>query len=223
MDATVAGGIAPVFVVIHTGYDKVIYGLPGTKYSTAIKTTIDNVSYVDNTNTLKFGFSATGSLGVGGQAASSANIVPTILVGLYGFDTKDYLFGPHESYPSTYPDNALKGRRFLEFSTATPAPANNSAYITVTKSGSAWNVTANLSTWKPWIDNNSVKRVEVAVMPALRNADNVIVALNAPSKTFNLKTKAVPEPALLRQLHREGSGWEDLGHGSIDERLQQLP
>ena len=160
-----AGGIAPVFSAIHTGFDKVIYGVPGTKYSTAIKTTIDNASYVDNTNTLKFGFSATGSLGVGGQAASSANTVPTILVGLYGFDTKDYLFGPHESYPSTYPDNALKGRRFLEFSTATPAPASNSAYITVTKSGSAWNVTVNLSTWKPWIDNNSVKRVEVAVMP----------------------------------------------------------
>ena len=167
-----------------------IYGLPGTKYSTAINTTIDNASYTDNTTTLKFGFSATGSLGVGSQAASSANMVPTILVGLYGFDTKDYLFGPHESYPSTYPDNALKGRRFLEFSTATPAPASNSAYITVTKSGSAWNVTANLSAWKPWIDNGSVRRVEVAVIPTLKNADNVVVALDAPSRTFNLKSKA---------------------------------
>ena len=188
--------------------------MPGTKYSTAITVTIDNVSFVDNTNTLTFGFHATGSLG-GGLAANSANIVPTILVGLYGFDTKDYLFGPHESEGSP-------SRRLLEFSTAYHCSANNSTRITVTGGAGTWNVTANLSTWKPWIDNNSVKRVEVAVMPALRNADNVIVALNAPSKTFNLNTKAFGA-CLLRQLHREGSGREDLGRGSIDERLQQLP
>ena len=171
----------------HTGYDKVIYGVPGTKYSASIITTIDNVSYVDNTNTLKFGFSATGIQGVGFQAASSANIVPTILVGLYGFDTKDYLFGPHESEGSP-------SKRLLEFSTAIPAPSNNSTRITVVKgSGTSWNVTADLSTWKPWIDNNSVKRVEVAVLPTLKNADNVVVALNAPSKTFNLGTKLIED------------------------------
>ena len=117
------------------------------------------------------------------EGLSSANIVPTILVGLYGFDTKDYLFGPHESEGSP-------SKRLLEFSTATPAPSNNSTRITVTGGAGTWNVTANLSTWKPWIDNSSVKRVEVAVMPALKNADNVVVALNAPSRTFNLKTKA---------------------------------
>jgi len=161
----------------------VIYGdAVGTKYSTAITVTIDNASYVDNTNTLTFGFHATGSLG----GVNSTSIVPTILVGLYGFDTKDYLFGPHESEGSP-------SKRLLEFSTATPVPANNSTRITVTGGAGTWNVTANLSTWKPWIDNNSVKRVEVAVMPALRNADNVVVALNAPSKTFNLVTKLIED------------------------------
>ena len=184
------GGIAPVFSAIHTGYDKLIYGVAGTKYATAIKTTIDNVFYVDNTNTLTFGFSATGTLGAGGQAASSANMVPSVLVGLYGFDTKDYLFGPHETEGSP-------SKRLLEFSTATPAPTNNSTRITVVKgTGASWNVTANLSTWKPWIDNNSIKRVEVAVLPTLRNADNVVVALDAPSRTFNIKTKA-SEPAFF--------------------------
>jgi len=186
-----AAAFAPVFSAIHTGYDTKIYGdATGTKYSTAISTTIDNVSYADNTNTLSFVVSATGSLGVGGQAASSANMVPSVLVGLYGYDTKDYLFGPHESEGSP-------SKRLLEFSTATPAPSNNSTRITVVKgAGASWNVTANLSTWKPWIDNNSVKRVEVAVLPTLRNADNVVVALNAPSKTFNLVTK-VAEPAFF--------------------------
>jgi len=175
-----AGGIAPVFSAIHTGYDKVIYGNDnGTKYSSAITVTIDNASFVDNTNTLTFGFHAAGSLG----GVSSANIVPTILVGLYGFDTKDYLFGPHESEGSP-------SKRLLEFSTATPAPSSNSTRITVTGGAGTWNVTANLSTWNGWIDNGSVKRVEVAVIPTLKKADNVVVALNAPSRTYNLATKA---------------------------------
>ena len=136
---SVAGSAASVFSVYHTGYDKIIYGnATGTKYSTAITVTIDNVSYVDNTNTLQFGFHAAGG-SFGG--VNSANIVPTILVGLYGFDTKDYLFGPHESEGSP-------SKRLLEFSTATPAPANNSTRITVTGGAGTWNVTANLSTWK---------------------------------------------------------------------------
>ena len=123
------------------------------------------------------------------ERLTSTSIVPTVLVGLYGFDTKDYLFGPHESEGSP-------SKRLLEFSTATPAPSSNSTRITVTGGAGTWNVTANLSTWKPWIDNSSVKRVEVAVMPTLKNADNVVVALNAPSRTFNLVTKAF-EPAFF--------------------------
>ncbi|MBE0568117.1 MAG: hypothetical protein IH577_00370 [Deltaproteobacteria bacterium] len=151
------------------------------KYSSAITVTIDNASFVDNTNTLTFGFHATGSAG----GVSSENIVPTVLVGLYGFDTKDYLFGPHES-------EGDPSKRLLEFSTATPAPSNNSTRITVTGGAGTWNVTADLSTWAGWIDNGSVKRVEVAVMPKLLNPadDNAIVALDAPSRTFNLGTNA---------------------------------
>jgi OmcA/MtrC family decaheme c-type cytochrome len=156
-----------------------IYTDNGVKYSSTITVTIDNATFVDNTNTLTFGFHATGSEG----GLSSQNIVPTVLVGLYGFDTKDYLFGPHESEG---------GKRLLEFSTATPTPSNNSTRITVTGGAGTWNVTADLSTWAGWIDNGSVKRVEVAVMPRLRNPadDNAIVALNAPSRTFNIVTKA---------------------------------
>ena len=179
-----AGGFAPRFNAIHTGYDAKIYGdAIGTKYSTAITVTIDNASFA--ANTLTFGFHATGTLG----GLSSANIVPTVLVGLYGFDTKDYLFGPHESEGSP-------SKRLLEFSTASPAPSSNSTRITVTGGAGTWNVTANLSTWSGWIDNGSIKRVEVAVIPTLKDAAGVVVALNAPSKTFNLGTK-VFEPAFF--------------------------
>jgi len=188
-----AGGL-PVFKAIHSGYDKVIYGNDnGTKYSTAIKVTIDNASFADNTNTLSFGFHGTGSLG----GVNSANIRPTILVGLYAFDTKDYLFGPHES---------AGGRRLLEFNIDNTSN-NNSPRITLTGGSGTWNVTADLSTWAGWIDNGSVKRVEVAVMPKLLNpADNSMVALDAPSRTFNLGTKAFEDSFFGNSIARVPGG-----------------
>jgi OmcA/MtrC family decaheme c-type cytochrome len=169
------------FTDFHTGYDKLIYTDNGVKYSSAITVTIDNVSFVDNTNTLSFGFHATGSAG----GLSATNIRPTVLVGLYAFDTKDYLFGPHESEG---------GRRLLEFNIDNTSN-NNSTRITLTGGSGTFNVTADLSTWAGYIDNGSVKRVEVAVMPKLLNPadDNAIVALNAPSKTFNLVTKLIED------------------------------
>ena len=187
------------FSEIHSGYHNRIYASDGTRYSTTITFSIDNASFADNTNVLTFGFSGTGSKG----ALSAADAVPTVLIGLYGWDSKDYVVGPHESIPGSSPS-----KRNLEYSTSTnPVPTNNSPYITVTKTGSAWNVTADLSAWAGKISDNTVKRVEIAVMPRLEDpalpktyntsstgvqtptGDNV-VALDAPSKTFNLKTKA---------------------------------
>ena len=43
-----------------------------------------------------------------------------------------------------------------------------------------------LTDWADLIKAGTVKRVEIAVMPALTNANKVMVALNAPSKTFDL-------------------------------------
>ena len=174
------------FSQIHTGYDTVIYGnATGTKYSTAITVTIDNASFNDNTNVLSFGFHATGSLGT----ANSVNIVPTVLVGLYGFDTKDFLHGPHERHFDSNGDGVVNSsdRRDLEAVAGQSHPR-----ITITSpSAGSWNVTANLSNWAAWIDNGSVKRAEVGVIPTLRRnppTDNAVVALNAPSKTFVLGT-----------------------------------
>jgi OmcA/MtrC family decaheme c-type cytochrome len=175
---SVAGGL-PVFSAIHTGYDKVIYGdATGTKYSTAITVTIDNATFVDNTNTLTFGFHAAGSLG----GVSSTSIVPTVLVGLYGYGTKDYIAGPHE--------RTIDTARDLEAVAGTTHPR-----ITITSpAAGTWVATANLSNWAALIAADNVIRVELGVIPTLRNpaiatADN-IVALNAPSRTFNLNTKA---------------------------------
>ena len=176
-------GIAPVFSAIHTGYDKKIYGdSAGTKYSAAITVTIDNASFVGNQ--LTFGFSAAGSLG----GLSAANIKPTVLVGLYGWNTKDFVIGPHESTVDT--------SRNLEYLVGATHPR----FTTVLSAGGHWTVTANLSTWADNIVAGNIKRVEIAVMPKLLNADNVVVALNAPSKTFDLGTKAFVDfyPAIVK-------------------------
>jgi OmcA/MtrC family decaheme c-type cytochrome len=173
-------GIATVFSEIHTGYDKIIYGdAAGTKYSTAITVTIDNASFNNATKILTFGFHATGSLG----GLSSANIIPTVLVGLYGYDSKDFIIGPHETSPAVPSGPG----RYLEYEQGEPAHPR----ITLnTVAAGSWSVTANLSDWAGWIDNLTVRRVEVGVTPGLLNADNETVALNAPSRTFNIVTNA---------------------------------
>ena len=59
-------------------------------------------------------------------------------------------------------------------------------------------------------------------MPTLRNADNVVVALNAPSRTFNLNTKAL-EPAFFGNSIVKVAAGRISAADRIDERLQQLP
>jgi OmcA/MtrC family decaheme c-type cytochrome len=158
----------------HTGYDKVIYGTDnGVKYSDVIKVTIDNASF-DNTNKLTISFSSTGTLG----GLVTPNIKPTVMVGLYGYDTKDYIVGPHE--------RSIDSSRDLEYAVGATHPRFTTDN---TVSGGKWKVTADLSTWAGMIADGSVKRLEIGVMPRLQNADNVVVALNAPSRTFDLKTK----------------------------------
>ena len=169
-----ATGAGKAFNEIHTGYDKVIYGTDnGVKYSDIIKVTIDNASF-DNTNKLTISFSSTGTLG----GLVTPNITPTVLVGLYGYDTKDYIVGPHE--------RSIDTNRDLEYAVGATHPRFTTDNTTP---GGSWKVTADLSTWAGMISAGSVKRVEIGVMPRLQNADNVVVALNAPSKTFDLKTK----------------------------------
>jgi OmcA/MtrC family decaheme c-type cytochrome len=190
---TPASGLSQ-FTDFHTGYDKKIYGTDnGVKYSSAIVVTIDNASFVDNTGKLTFQFSATGTLG----GLSATAIKPTVLVGLYGWDTKDYLFGPHERSIDTKRDLEYKvgQETHPRFTFDNTAPAGT------------WKVTADLSNWADNIAAGNVKRVEIAVMPWLEDpalpktftstgsptGDNV-VALNAPSRTFVLGSQTLQPP-----------------------------
>jgi len=172
------GGVAPVFSEIHTGYDKVIYTADGTKYSDAVVVTIDSASFADNT--LAFAFSATSEL----EDLDPASISPTVMVGLYGWDTKDFILGPHERDFDSNNDGTIdrSDARNLEATLGEDDPR----ITTVSASGGKWEVTADLSAWADLIADGTVKRVEIAVMPELVNADELQLALNAPSRTFDL-------------------------------------
>jgi OmcA/MtrC family decaheme c-type cytochrome len=173
------GKNAKTFNQIHTGYDKAIYTAEGLKYSEAISVTVDSASF--DGSVLSFAFSAHENQDVG---LDTATITPTVMVGLYGWDTKDYIVGPHERLVDDNGDGAIDGddQRTLEYVVGEEHPRMQ----TVSAEGGSWEVTADLSTWADLIGDGTVKRVEIAVMPALVNADGVMLALNAPSRTFDL-------------------------------------
>jgi len=180
-----AAGIGPVFSVIHSGYNKEIYADGnGTKYSQVFTATIDSASIAGNVLTI--GFSATENPDLPGLAVTG--IVPTVLVGLYGYDTKDFIVAPH--------GRTIDSSRDLEYVVGATHPR----MATVSAAGGSWVVTADLSSWAAKIADGSVKRAEIAILPDLK-VDGLTVALNAPSRTFDLNANAFADgyyPAIVK-------------------------
>lgn len=173
-----AGKMAPAFNQIHTGYDKVIYTADGKRYSDAVKVSIDSASLSGSKLTIKF--SATEDPDLAG--IDVAKIAPTVLVGLYGWDTKDFVVGPHERLTDDNGDGKIDSSdsRALEYAVGAKHPR----FTTVSATGGKWEVVADISPWVNLI-GSKVTRIEIGVMPALKNAAGDMVALNAPSRTFN--------------------------------------
>ncbi|TFG71843.1 MAG: hypothetical protein E4H27_03780 [Anaerolineales bacterium] len=169
---------APAFNQIHTGYDKVIYTADGTKYSDSVVVSIDSASFADNQITVQF--SATSDL----EGIDVSAIQPTVMVGMYGWDTKDFIVGPHERLSDDNGDGAITSddSRALEYEVGAEHPRAT----TVSADGGSWEVVFDMSNWADLIADGTVKRVELAVMPELVDADGVALALNAPSRTFDL-------------------------------------
>lgn len=179
-----SGWFAPVFSEIHTGYDKAIYTASGQKYSDAITVTIDSASIADSKLNVQFSASELPDL----AGLDVADIVPTVLVGLYGYDTKDFLVGPHERLTDDNGDGTIdsKDQRALEYVVGRTHPR----FTTVSAAGGSWEVTADLSGWADKIADGSVRRIAIDVMPALKTADGITIALNSPSRTFDLSANA---------------------------------
>jgi len=173
---------AAAFSQIHTGYDAMIYAVADLKYSDAVVVTIDDASVADNKVTVKFSAAATTDL----EGVDVADIVPTVMVGMYGWDTKDFIIGPHERLIDDNGDGEISrssgDQRALEYEVGDEHPRAT----TVSAADGAWEVVVDMSTWADLIDDGTVRRLEVAVMPELKNADGETVSLDAPSRTFDL-------------------------------------
>ena len=178
----------PRFSDIHSGYDKQIYTSEGVRYSDAFAVTIDNASFVNNELTIQF--SASKDPNFVGKDANE--IVPTVLVGLYGYNTKDFIVSPHSRDEDR--------NRLLEF--AVDGVTINPRFTVVKAENGSWEVIADLSMWSDMLTEGIVRRAEIAILPKLVKVAGAIdtdengedndyqVALNAPSRTFNLLTNA---------------------------------
>jgi len=174
------GKMAGGFKQIHSGYDKAIYTADGIRYSDAVTVTVDSASF--DGATLEIKFSAVESPDI--EGIDTTTITPTVMVGLYGYDSKDFIVGAHERLIDDNADGAIdrSDQRALEYEVGAEHPR----FTTVAAEDGSWEVTADLSAWADLIISDTVKRVEIGVLPALVNADGVMVAVDATSRTFDL-------------------------------------
>jgi OmcA/MtrC family decaheme c-type cytochrome len=167
------------FSTIHSGYDKVIYTSAGVKYSDAIVVTVDGASKSGNMLTVEF--SATGNAG----SVDSADIVPEVMIGLYGYDTKDFIVNGHDRYDSS--GNGVISRSDGDLPKgAYEVGTEHEYFTTVTDDAGSWSVTHDLSEWAGMLNDGTVLRMEIAVLSMVDDADGEEVAINAVSRTFDI-------------------------------------
>ncbi len=84
------------------------------------------------------------------------------MVGLYGYDTKDYIVGPHERLTDDNQDGKISrdDKRALEYGVGGKHPR----FTTVSAGGGKWEVVADLSQWADLIADNTVRRLEIALL-----------------------------------------------------------
>jgi hypothetical protein len=165
-----------------------IYTDNGTRYSDIFTVSIDGASL--NGNMLGITFSADKNGNAPGLDVT--DIIPTVMVGLYGYDSKDFVVSPHSRDDD--------GNRLLEFTI--DGESTNPRFTVISASAGTWKVRADLSMWADMIADGTVKRAEIAVLPYLGKVvgqvdshdngetNDTVYAVNAPSRTFDLRTLA---------------------------------
>jgi hypothetical protein len=180
------GSTAPSFAELHSGYDRQIYTSQnnGQKFSDVFTATIDAASIT--TQMLKVSFSVT--KGATSDPALLASVTPTVLIGLYGYDSKDFLVDPHGRDAG-----AGTGNRTLEW--VYGASHNRfKALKAMPRADGSFQFTVDLGTWASQIatssnPKNDIRRLEIAILPTLKLADGTVVSVKSPTKTFDLLRK----------------------------------
>jgi OmcA/MtrC family decaheme c-type cytochrome len=166
------------FSDIHSGYDSMVYTADGVKYADEVVMTIDDASMSGNMLTIEF--SATGSAGT----VDSTDIVPEVMIGLYGYDTKDFIVNGHDRYDSS--GNGVISRSDGDLPKgAYEVGTEHDYFTTVTDDPGSWVVTHDLSEWADMLSDDTIKRIEVAVLSMVEDADGEEIAINAVSRTFD--------------------------------------
>jgi OmcA/MtrC family decaheme c-type cytochrome len=177
------GKAAPSFKKIHTGYDTTIYNAAGVKYSDAVSVTIQSATFKDNKLSIKFSAAAKPGFK---DIDVTKDMSPTVMVGLYGWDTKDFVAGPHERSFDDNKDGKIDAndQRDLEYQVGAKTP--NPRYTVVSARDGQWEVVADLTPWANLLKDGTVTRAQVAVLPATANVTKTVVAIDATSRTFDL-------------------------------------
>lgn len=177
------GGAAKPFSQIHTGYNQTIYATPELKYADAIKVSIDEAAFADGKLNVKFSAAMEPAI----EGLSVTEIEPTVIVNLYGWDTKDFIVSGHDRPFDDNGDGVVdnKDQRAMEFK----AGSENPRGVTNLAADGKWDVTVDLTPWADKIADGSVIRVEIGVMPKLA-LDEMPVAIDGVTRTFSLKANA---------------------------------
>ncbi|MGR9052640.1 MAG: multiheme c-type cytochrome [Gammaproteobacteria bacterium] len=180
------GNGAKSFSEMHNGgYNPVIYAdTKGTRYSDAFTVSIDAATYDFAAHKVTFTFNATENADVANMGVT--DIKPTVMIGLYGYDTKHYVAYTHGR---DFDDNGngVVGERNIDFvNLEYVVGTKHPRFTTDNAAGGSWTVTVDLSAWSDKIAADIVRRIEIGVLPTLKNASGTTVALNAPSRTFSL-------------------------------------
>ena len=154
------GKPASSFSKIHSGYDKAIYTADGIKYSEAISVTIDSATLKDNKLNIKFKAAQKPEVK---NVDVTKNMTPTVLVGLYGWDTKDFVIGGHERTVDTNKDGKIDRSDLAILETEVGKDHPN--IKTISAKDGAWEVEADLTEWADLIKDGTVKRLEIGVLP----------------------------------------------------------
>jgi OmcA/MtrC family decaheme c-type cytochrome len=173
------GGVAPAFNALHTGYDKTVYDANGNRYATLNTVSVDSVTRSDNLLTVNF-------------SATNADIVPTLAISFYGWDTKHYIIPAHERDGNRV-DEACIGRRAgcnIEWSPGSTKPFFDESDASVAGN---WMVTFDMSLFQPYktdpipqlIADGVVKYAEISILPRL-SIDGESVNLEAVSTSYDL-------------------------------------
>ena len=167
-----AGGAGKTFAQIHVGWNKSIFSdfsdsnATGTRYSDSIKVAVGATAWAAGTNLLTIPFTIAGT-------AANALVKPTVVVALYGYNSKDFVVSGHGS--------AADGTSLLEYTDGAVQRSNpnlsaNSARLLLSPSSTtagitSWTATADLTTWAAMISagtvTGTVKRVQVNILPSV--------------------------------------------------------